>query len=114
MPYIGTVTSVKINEEKRENIKALLGQAIELIEGKNERFLMLSFTDNTKMYFAGNDDSDTAFVDVKIFGTAKKEEYAALTAEITRIYSKELGLLPARIYVKYEECFNWGWNGANF
>lgn len=114
MPYIGTTTTVNISEEKREALKTLLGKAIELIPGKSEKFLMLSFDDNKKMYFAGNNDGDTAFVDVKIFGTAEKSAYDALTAEITRIYSKELGLLPARIYVKYEECFNWGWNGANF
>lgn len=114
MPYIGTVTTVKINDEKREEIKKHLGKAIELINGKSEKFLMLAFNDDTKMYFSGNDDDDTAFIDVKIFGTAEKSEYDALTAKITEIYSNVLAIAPNRIYVKYEECFNWGWNGVNF
>ena len=114
MPYIGTVTTKNITEEKREKLKSLLGEAIELIPGKSERYLMLSFNDNIKMYFAGSDSADTAFIEVKIFGSAKKEDYDALTKRITEIYESELSIQPDRIYIKYEECYNWGWNGANF
>lgn len=114
MPYIETVTTCKITDEKREKIKTSLGKAIETVPSKSERFLMLSFNDGVKMYFGGNADGDTAFIDVKIFGATEKSVYDSLTAKITEIYSSELGISPDRIYVKYEECYNWGWNGANF
>lgn len=113
MPYIETTVTCSVSGEKRKSIKERLGKAIVLIPGKTERFLMLAFNDNTKMYFSGTDEA-AAFVEVKIFGAAKKEEYDALTAEITKIYADELGISPSRLYVKYEECYHWGWNGENF
>lgn len=113
MPYIETTVTCSVSDEKRKRIKERLGKAIELIPGKTERFLMLAFNDNKKMYFAGTDEA-TAFVEVKIFGAANEQEYNALTAEITEIYADELGISPSRLYVKYEECYHWGWNGENF
>ena len=95
MPFIDTKTTVKITDEKRDAIKSLLGKAIELIPGKTEKWLMLSFEDGIKMYFNGDDSADTAYIEVKIFG-------------------KVLSLAPDKIYIKYEECFHWGWNGTNF
>ena len=114
MPFIDTKTTVKITDEKRDAIKSLLGKAIELIPGKTEKWLMLSFEDDVKMYFAGDDSSDMAYVEVKIFGTAEDKYYEALTKEITEIFGKVLSIAPDKIYVKYEECFHWGWNGTNF
>ena len=37
-----------------------------------------------------------------------------MTAVVTDIFAAELGIDPARIYVRYEETEHWGWNGANF
>ena len=114
MPFIDTKTTVKVTDEKREELKNLLGKAIELIPGKTEKWLMLSFEDGVKMYFAGDDSSDMAYIEVKIFGTAEDKYYEALTKEITEIFGKVLSVAPDKIYVKYEECFHWGWNGTNF
>ncbi len=114
MPYINTKTTVTITEEKRENIKTKLGKAIELIPGKSENWLMLSFEDNSVMYFRGSNDNPLAFVDVKIFGKASSEAYSKLTKAITDILQEELELQPEGIYVKYEEVSTWGWNGNNF
>lgn len=114
MPFINTTVTCTITDEKRETLKSLLGEAISLIPGKSEKFLMLAFSDNTKMYFSGSDKKDTAFIEIKIFGTADKKDYDVLTARVTEIYYSVLGIPKDRIYVKYEECFNWGWNGANF
>lgn len=114
MPFINTTVTCRIDDSKRETLKTLLGEAIALIPGKSEKFLMLAFSDSTKMYFSGNDSSDTAFIEVKVFGTVKKEDYDALTARLTEIYNSVLSIPKDRIYIKYEECFNWGWNGANF
>lgn len=114
MPYISTVVTCKIPDGKREELKSLLGEAIELIPGKSEKFLMLAFSDCNKMYFGGDDSADTAFIEVKIFAAADRKAYDALTKRITEIYSDVLSIPSDRIYVKYEECFNWGWNGVNF
>ncbi|MBQ1519226.1 MAG: hypothetical protein IIZ53_05155, partial [Ruminococcus sp.] len=33
---------------------------------------------------------------------------------ITGILTDQLGISSDRIYVKYSEVANWGWNGSNF
>lgn len=114
MPFIGSKVSVKISKEKEEIIKSKLGEAIQLIPGKSETFLMVGFEDEYSLYFAGEKLEKGAFIEVKIFGKASKEAYADLTAAICRIYEEELEIPQNKIYVKYEEVQDWGWNGRNF
>ena len=114
MPFIGSKVSVKISKEKEEIIKKKLGEAIKLIPGKSETFLMVGFEDDYSLYFGGEKLEKGAFIEVKIFGKSNKDAYDALTAEICNIYEKELDIHQDKIYVKYEEVANWGWNGKNF
>ncbi|MZK49574.1 phenylpyruvate tautomerase MIF-related protein [Clostridium beijerinckii] len=114
MPFIGSKVSVKISKEKEEIIKKKLGEAIKLIPGKSETFLMVGFEDDYSLYFGGEKLEKGAFIEVKIFGKSSKDAYDALTAEICNIYEKELNIPQDKIYVKYEEVENWGWNGKNF
>ncbi|GEA30356.1 phenylpyruvate tautomerase MIF-related protein [Clostridium diolis] len=114
MPFIGSKVSVKISKEKEEIIKKKLGEAIKLIPGKSETFLMVGLEDNYSLYFGGEKLEKGAFIEVKIFGKSSKDAYDALTAEICNIYEKELDIPKDKIYVKYEEVANWGWNGKNF
>ena len=113
MPYIATSTNVSVSGRKKESIKERMGKAIELIPGKSEGWLMLSFRDNVSMFFKGEDEP-CAICQVKLFGSASEENYAALTEELTDIISDELDIDPDRIYITYEEIGVWGWNGGNF
>ena len=112
MPYINTITSVGINGRKQQVIKDRMGKAIELIPGKTEDWLMLSFRDNVDMFFKGEDDP-CAVCQVKLYGSAQEEDYAALTSALTDILYEELDIPTERIYVTYEEIGTWGWNGGN-
>lgn len=113
MPYIETTANVAISNRKEQAIKERLGKAIELIPGKTEGWLMLSFRDNAPMYFKGTDDP-CAICQVKLFGTASEEDYQNLTEALTDILREELEIEPDRIYVTYQEIGVWGWNGGNF
>lgn len=114
MPFIESKVTVKISNEKEEIIKKKLGEAIKLIPGKSETFLMVGFQNEYSLYFAGEKLEKGAFIEVKIFGKTSKESYANLTAAICNIYEEELEIPQNKIYVKYEEVENWGWNGSNF
>lgn len=114
MPFIGSKVTVKISPEKEERIKKKLGKAIELIPGKSETFLMVGFEDEYKLYLAGEKLEKGAFVEIKVFGRASKEAFDKVTSEVCKIYEEELGIPQNKIYVKYEEVENWGWNGKNF
>jgi phenylpyruvate tautomerase PptA (4-oxalocrotonate tautomerase family) len=52
-------------------------------------------------------------VEVKLFGRADKTAYGKLTASVTELLNRELGISPGQIYVQYEETAHWGWNGSN-
>ena len=113
MPFIATKTNVKITPEVEKNIRAEFGKAIELIRGKSEYWLMLSFEGDKMMAFRGTDEP-CAMVEVEILGTASDSEYAALTKKITEILTAHLTLDKDRIYIKYEEISVWGNGGENF
>lgn len=114
MPFINTKVNTTISKEDEILLKERLGEAISIIPGKSEQWLMLGFEDNIKMYFRGNNDEKIAFVEVKVFGGENKAAFNDLTAEICKIYNDILGIDKDKIYVKYETTTNWGWNGANF
>ncbi|NME82061.1 phenylpyruvate tautomerase MIF-related protein [Clostridium sp. SM-530-WT-3G] len=114
MPFIGSRVTVKISKEKEEILKTRLAEAAESCLGKPEKFLMVGFEDEYTLYFGGDKLEKGAFVEVKILGKATREEFEEMTAEICKIYGEELGIPQDKIYVKYEEVQNWGWNGSNF
>jgi phenylpyruvate tautomerase PptA (4-oxalocrotonate tautomerase family) len=114
MPFINSKVSVSMTEDKKETIKKALGEAIQIIPGKSENWLMVGFEDNYTLYFQGTNEEPAAFVEVKIFGKASHECYNRLTEKISALYNAELGIPKNRIYVKYEEVSEWGWNGCNF
>ena len=114
MPFINSKITLKLSEEKEAIIKQRLGQAIAIIPGKSESWLMLGFEDNYKLYFKGDKCEKAAFVEVKIFGSASSQNYDQMTQEICKIYEEELGIPADHIYVTYQAISDWGWNGGNF
>lgn len=114
MPFIQTKTNLTITREKEEALKDRFGKAISCIPGKTENWLMLDFEDGRNLYFQGSGDRDLAILDVKLYGSAGREDYEKLTGELTKILQEELGIQPDGIYITYEEIREWGWNGGNF
>ena len=112
MPYIETKTTRKIGKTEAAALRCELGRAIELIPGKTEKWLMLSFIDGLDMSLAGV-EGDAAMIEVSILGHADDDSYAMLTAKICEIVSETLSISKDRIYVKYSEFDRWGWNGIN-
>lgn len=115
MPCIEVKTNVKVSEAEAGRIKTVLGNAISLLPGKSEDWLMVSIEDHCQMYFGGKSEKPIAMVEVKILGTAVDQAGAGkMTGEITKILGEALGITPDHIYIKYEASPDWGWNGANF
>lgn len=114
MPFIHTITTKKISDTDRETLKKELGKIISEIPGKSERWLMLGFCDETKMYFHGDDSADTAYIEVNLYGGTSDDAYDRLTARITELFGNVLNIRTDRIYIKYEEAKHWGFDGSNF
>ncbi|HZJ78672.1 MAG TPA: phenylpyruvate tautomerase MIF-related protein [Clostridia bacterium] len=113
MPFINTKLNVELTEEKENILKTKFGDAISLIPGKSESWLMLDFEDNCHIYFRGDNSSPIAFVEINLKGCAPRNAYDALTKKITEILSIELCIDTSNIYIKFSETDTWGWNGAN-
>ena len=114
MPFIDAKISKKITKEEEVELKTRLGQAISIIPGKSEQWLMAGFQDDYHLYFRGEDSSPMAFIEVRIFGGSDRNAFERMTAEITKIFGDVLGIAPDHMYIKYSATPDWGWNGRNF
>lgn len=112
MPFINTITNTELTEEKKLALKSEFGKAIEIL-GKNENWLMLAFNDKYDMYFKG-ETAPMAFVDISVFGQSTDAQCEEMTKAMCRIFEKELGIAPDKLYVKYNGSMQWGWNNMNF
>lgn len=114
MPFIDSKVSVKVTKEQETELKSRLGQAISLIPGKSESWLMVGIEDEYHLYFRGEDGDPMAFIEVRIFGGPNRDAFEKMTAEITRIFGEVLGIAADHMYIKYSATTDWGWNGSNF
>ncbi len=114
MPFIDAKVSVAISAEQEKELKTRLGQAISIIPGKSENWLMTGFQDNYHLYFRGDNSEPIAYIEVRLFGGPNKEAFSKMTAEITKIFGEVLGIAPDHMYIKYSATPDWGWNGGNF
>ncbi|SEQ23411.1 Macrophage migration inhibitory factor (MIF) [Lachnospiraceae bacterium NE2001] len=113
MPFVDSKITLKISDEKKEALKAKIGEAISII-GKPESYLMVGFEDDYTLYFAGNKLEKGAYVSIDVFGSVNSSQADQMTARICEIYEEELGIPGNNIYVEYRGTRDWGWNGRNF
>ena len=113
MPFINIKTNTAVSDKTETAIKSELGKAITSIPGKTENWLMVGIEPEHIFYFKG-DNAPAAMVEVSIYGHADSSACNALTEKICNILHEQLSTDPSRIYVKYSETPNWGWNGSNF
>ncbi len=111
MPFIKIKTSTEITPEQEVKIKAGLGQAIRLIPGKSEQYLLLEFEDRCRMWLRGQNDDPVAYIEAAIFGNEDHEGFDAFSAAATEIFSEELKIRPKNIYIKFEDIGVWGAQG---
>lgn len=114
MPFINTKTNISLSRKQKETVKAELGQAISIIPGKTEQWLMVGFEDSCPLYFGGDTLEPCAMVEIKILGDTTADVYDQMTAKVTEIISKGLTIKPERIYIAYQNAPAWGYNGTNF
>ncbi len=114
MPFISTKTTKTLTKDTERALKEAYGKAIELLPGKTEKWLMLSFDGDAHMAFHGDMESDMAFLTVSLVGSASNEAYDALTVRLCEIMYEILGLPSDMVYVKYEEIDHWGFDKINF
>ena len=101
MPFINVKISENLSDTQVDNIKSRLGEAISLIPGKSETWLMVNIQDNCKLYFKGTNDKPTAFTDVSIFGPAAKSDCENLTAAVFSLFLRSCICILSFLYLCY-------------
>ena len=114
MPFIRVTTNAELSEDSKELIENRLCDAIQIIPGKSDSYLMICVEDMKEMMFHRNRDKNIAMVEVKIFGSSDKGSYTNLTQRICEILDEEAQISPDCCYVKFEEVSLWGYNGFMF
>lgn len=113
MPMIATKVNVQISKKQEKILKEKLGQAISIIPGKSEQWLMLSFEESCRLYFGGDSLEPIAFVQVELLRECPDGAMRQMTEAVTKIIHEELSIAPDHIYIKYAINPAWGWNGGN-
>jgi len=113
MPNMHLTTSLSLDKAAKDEIKKAFAEAIALIPGKSEKWLMVIISDNTDMYLAGS-DAPAALVAVELLGSAEASVYEAVTASVTASLRRILDLPGDRIYTHFSEFKHWGWSGEHF
>ena len=114
MPFIHSKTNIKTTANQQLELKTRLGEAISILPGKSEAWLMINLEDDQKMYFRGDDSEPLAFICVNCYGNADEAAFDRMTDELTKIYGEVLGIKADHMYIKYDASLHWGWNGNNF
>lgn len=113
MPYISVKTPFRTERDVANKIKTEFGKAIEILPGKTERWLMVSFDAQDAMFFSGSDEP-SAIAEISVFGKISPDGAERLTEKVCEILSDNLKIPSNRIYVKYSETSLWGYDGTNF
>ena len=112
MPFIRVSTNVK-TENKEIAIKKGLGEAISLVSGKSECYLMVEIRGGSFMAYQGDEKTPLAMVEVQLLGASDPKELDSLTAAITDLLNRELGIPKERVYVNHLFFEYWGVDGHN-
>ncbi|MDO4537827.1 MAG: phenylpyruvate tautomerase MIF-related protein [Coriobacteriales bacterium] len=115
MPFVDAKITVPVSDQKRENIKAGLGQAISAF-GKSEDWLMVGIDDDYSLWMGGQKLEYGAFVSVSLVGNASDEGCQVFTKRLCDLLEAELGIPSNSVYVTYHSMLgsHWGWNGGTF
>lgn len=113
MPFIDSKITVPVTKDKKEVIKARLGQAISTLH-KTEHYLMVGIESDYDLWLAGKKLEKGAYVSVSLYGSASPSDYDRMTGKICEILEEELGIPGSSVYVTYHPVPDWGWNGSNF
>ncbi|MGM9625082.1 MAG: phenylpyruvate tautomerase MIF-related protein [Eubacteriales bacterium] len=113
MPFIRTTTNQHVTKEIADTVKTACGQAIVLLRGKSENWLMVEIEGDRNLYFQGS-DAPCAIAEVQVYGKINDRDCDNMTEALTKILTGALGVPADRVYVRYEEVSHWGWNGSNF
>jgi len=111
MPYIHITTSKTLDSVQKEQIKSELGKLVLIIPGKSEEVLMVAFCDGAKLFYAGKNKENAAFVAINTHGSCGFDEKKRLTEEVFALMQKVVGVAKENMFLTISEYSHWGFQG---
>jgi phenylpyruvate tautomerase PptA (4-oxalocrotonate tautomerase family) len=114
MPYIDVKLSVKLDEDKKNDVQAKLTDAVSSAFSKPKMYIMANIQDGSSLYMGAGKVEKGAYIQVSLLGSTTKSACQNLTKDIFDILHSELGLDGSKVYVTYHSVDLWAWNGSMF
>lgn len=114
MPFVGSKVSKSVTKRQEIKLKEGLGQAIALVPGKSEKYLMTEFEDNCHLYFQGRNDKPIAYIEAALFGNEMHYGYDNFVKYVTKLYNETLNIPTENIFIRFEDIPDWAEAGMNF
>lgn len=114
MPYIEAKLSIKLDDNKKDELQAKLTDIVSSSFSKPKLYIMANIEDSKSLYMGGNKIEKGAYITVFALGSISKQNCQIATKEICEILEKDYGLNGSNIYVSYHPVDLWGWNSSMF
>lgn len=114
MPFIMAKVNTAIDAAQEFKLKSRLGNAMELLPGLSEKYLLLGVEGGCKFYLRGRDDDAVAYVEVNLFGNEAHIGCENFSAAVTKIFFDVLNVPPTNIYIKFSDIDAWSVGGMFF
>lgn len=112
MPYISVNLSKKLEPGQGETLKTAIGETITLLNGKTETVLMLDIADGKPTWFAGKPQENSAFVDVRLYGSQSFKAKSDFTKAMFEVFERVLSIGPDSMFLGIKEYDTWGTRGT--
>lgn len=112
MPYISVNVTKVLTDTQKDAIKSKLGEKISVIPGKSEKALMIDISDGHTIYMAGVRCENTAYIDVKIYGSTEFQYRKAFTEAVFEAIAQAVDIPKDGMYLTFSEFENWGMKGT--
>ena len=114
MPYIEAKLSVKLDDNKKDQLQAELTDAVSSAFSKPKLYIMTNIEDSKSLYMGGRKVENGAYIIIRALGSTSKQSCQAATKEICDVLTSNYGLDSSKIYITYHSVDLWGWNGSMF
>lgn len=111
MPFVVVRVNIAITTEQEQELKVRLGQAIGIVPGKSEEYLLVDIEDRCHLFLAGDGQTPLAYLEVSVFGNEVHAGYTAFTKAVTQSLKDVLGIAPDHVYLHFSDVTAWGVSG---
>lgn len=111
MPYIRLSITQKLTREKRDELVAAVGRALEVIPEKSGKYLVSDIEDGRVMYMGTEQQEDMVFADVRYHGKYEYQYRSAFAAALSEAVHSVLGTSKDSIWMNITEFTSWGGHG---